>query len=158
MNGQHARVVAVVNGNDADTVFAGEFHRPIDGDLADHHPVTVVSIEESGRAEPARGLNVRSWIDHTGRERAYVRRHSHDAMRPNPAEVGFDKAGNKADDILIGHTGEAGRPTDKGPGVSHRHGAPIVNSSSHLLCVGNQARSANSRSPHQPQFRLPVHR
>ena len=85
---------------------------------------------------------MRSWIDHTGRERAYVRRHSHDAMRPNPAEVGFDKAGNKADDILIGHTGEAGRPTDKIPGGGRRDDAPIVDGLRHLLSVRYQDLSS----------------
>ena len=53
MNGQHARMVAVANGNHADAVFACEFHRPIGSDLADHHPVTIVSVDESGCAELA---------------------------------------------------------------------------------------------------------
>ena len=80
VNGQHARVVTVANGNHTDAVFVCELHCPVGGDLADHHPVTIVSIEKCGCAEPTDGFDTRSWIDDTGCERAHIGRHSHHAM------------------------------------------------------------------------------
>ncbi len=80
MHGQHAGVVAVANGNHTDTVFPCEVYRPIGSNLADHHAVTVVPIDESSRAELPRGFDSRSWIDRTGRESPYVRWYSHDAV------------------------------------------------------------------------------
>ena len=63
-------------------------------------------------------------------------------MRCKPAKIGFDKAVNEADYILIGHTGEAGGPTNKSPRVSRRYGAPTVSDSRRLLSVWNQAQSS----------------